>query len=303
MKLEKYDKKFVQEQVKDYVIIGFWLAVYCFSLVGFVIKSKIVGGGVNGVGTLIYYATGQFVSVGTSALIINIFLLFLGFKILGTGFGVKTVYAIVLMSVYIDFFQSLLPGPLLGEGEQLLSAIIGGLLIGTSVGFVFNRGGSSGGTDIIALIITKYKNISPGKVILYADLIIISSAFFVFYFALNQNPTDAFRTVVYGFVEMGIVSYGVDLIVLGAQQSVQVFVFSQKHDEIAEMISKEVKRGVTVLRAKGWYSQQDSDVLMVVMRKNQLQETMRKIKQIDPKAFTSITAATGVYGQGFEQIK
>lgn len=300
---EKYTKKYIWTQVKDYTFITLCLMLYAVSLVGFIINSDIVGGGVNGFATLIYFASGKVIPVGISALIINAFLLFLGWRILGTGFGMKTIYAVIAMSFLISFAQQWLPDQPFLADDKVLSAVIGGMLCGASIGLVFSRGGSTGGTDIVALIINKYRNISPGKVILYVDIFIISSAFIVFYFFMGKTVLESFRIVVYGFVVMFMVAYSIDFIVLGAQQSVQMLIFSKHHEEIAAMISQDIKRGVTLIKGQGWYSKEETEVILVVLRKNQLHDALKKIKMVDPNAFTSISAVTGVYGKGFDQIK
>ncbi|MDE5560061.1 MAG: YitT family protein [Bacteroidales bacterium] len=171
------------------------------------------------------------------------------------------------------------------------------------MGTAFNYGGSTGGTDIVALIITKFHNVSPGRVILYCDLCIISSSFIVFYYFLGKTPEESLRVVLYGFVVMTVTSYTIDLIVLGAQSSVQMLISSRKHEEIAEMISTEMHRGVTLLDAKGFYSKEQSNVLFAVVRKYEMQNVLRRIRDIDPDAFTSVTQATGVYGKGFQALK
>ncbi|MEG2666145.1 MAG: YitT family protein, partial [Bacteroidales bacterium] len=270
--------------------------------VAFIINSEIVGGGINGVSTLIYYASNRTLPVGTTALILNIILLVIGFKILGNSFGFKTIYAIFMLSVFIMMWQGLMHEGILKD-DPFLSAVIGGALTGVAIGTSFNYGGSTGGTDILALIITKYRNVSPGRVILYCDVCIISSAYIVFHYFLDKTPIESFRIVLYGFVVMAVVSYTIDLIVLGAQSSVQMIILSKKHDEIAEMINNDMKRGVTFLHGTGSYAKEDTELLFVVVRKYEMQSVLRRIKDIDPQAFMSITTVTGVYGKGFDRIK
>ena len=296
------NRKQIQREIKSYIIITLCLAVYALGLVMFIINSEIVGGGVSGVSTLIYYASGKTLPVGVTAFVINSVLLLIGFKILGRAFGLKTIYAIFVISAFISFWQGLDLAPVL-KSDPFLSAVIGGVLIGASVGTSFNYGGSTGGTDIIALIVSKYRNVSPGRVILYCDLIIISSSFLVFYYFFGKTPEESLRVVLYGFVVMGVSSYTVDLVVMGAQSSVQMLISSPKHEEIAEMISREMHRGVTLLDSKGFYSQEKSNVLWVIVRKYEMQEVLRRIRDIDPGAFTSVTKATGVYGKGFQRLK
>jgi uncharacterized membrane-anchored protein YitT (DUF2179 family) len=295
-------KQQLYREINSYIIITVCLCAYAFALVGFIINAEIVGGGVNGLCTLLYYASGKTIPVGISSFMVNAILLAIGFKILGNKFGVKTIYAIFMLSFFIGIWQNFLDEPFLGD-DLFFSAIIGGIVSGVAIGTAFNYGGSTGGTDILALIITKYRNISPGRIILYCDVVIISSSYLVFHYFLGQTVMDSIRIVLYGFVVMAIVSYTVDMVVFGAKQSVQLLILSQKHEEVAEMISKEIKHGVTFLHGKGYYSKEDREVLLVVVRKYEMQNVLRRIRLIDSNAFISISDASGVYGKGFDNIK
>ena len=297
------DPKQLRREIKSYIIITLCLAMYAFGVVAFIINSEIVSGGVNGIATLIYYATGNTIPVAVSAFVINMVLLLIGFKILGTGFGFKTIYACVMLSVFVGMWTGIIGDLSILGDEKLLSAVIGGALIGLSIGISFNYGGSTGGTDIVALIVSKFYNISPGRVILLCDIFIISSSFLVFYYFRGNPLEESIRVVLFGYVVMAVTSYTIDLIVLGSRASVQVLINSAKYQEIADMVVNEKKRGVTLLHAEGYYSKQESQVLLIVVRKYELQSTLRRIKDIDPDAFMSITNATGVYGKGFEHIK
>lgn len=296
------DPKLLRREIKSYIIITFCLALYAFGLVTFIINSEIVSGGVNGISTLIFYATAKTIPVAVSAFVINMVLLLIGFKILGKAFGFKTIYAIVMLSVFVAMWTGIITTPILAD-DKFLSAVIGGALIGISIGTAFNYGGSTGGTDIVALIVSKYRNVSPGRVILICDIFIISSSFIVFHYFNGHPAADSVRVVLYGFVVMAVTSYTIDLIVLGSQQSVQILVNSARHQQIAEMITAEKHRGVTLLHAEGYYTKNETSVLLVVVRKYELQSILRRIKDIDPNAFMSITNATGVFGKGFEHIK
>lgn len=296
------DPKLLRREIKSYVVITFCLCFYALGLVTFIVNSEIVSGGVNGVATLLYYATAKTIPVAVSAFVINMVLLLIGFKILGKGFGFKTIYAIFGLSIFVAMWTEIITVPILKD-ELFLSAVVGGLFIGSSIGMAFNYGGSTGGTDIIALIVAKYRNVSPGRVILLCDVFIISSSFLVFYFFKGYTAQEAIRVVIYGFVTMGVCSYMIDLIVLGSQASVQLLVTSSKHEEIAEMITHEKNRGVTLLHAEGYYSKRETQVLLVVVRKYELQDLLRRIKDVDPDAFMSITNATGVFGKGFDHVK
>lgn len=198
--------------------------------------------------------------------------------------------------VVISIAFSLLPT--LPEGvviqDNFLSAVLGGMMGGAGIGIVFSRGGSTGGTDIIAMIINKYRNISPGRIILYCDVLIIGSSYFL---------VHSLDKMVYGFVSMAVVSYTLDAVLSGSNASAQIFIFSPKWEEIADFINNESMRGVTVLDGKGWYTQQDVKVLLTIVRKKETSMLFRAIKEIDPNAFISMASVMGVYGQGFEKIK
>jgi uncharacterized membrane-anchored protein YitT (DUF2179 family) len=212
--------------------------------------------------------------------------------VLGRSFGVKTIFSVIVLSVLFSFLQQVITKPLVND--TFLSTVIGGILGGAGVGIVFSQGGSTGGTDIIAMIINKYRNISPGRIILYLDIFIIASSFFIF-----KSP----EKLVYGYVAMGITSYTIDLLFTGSKQSVQIFIFSKKYNEIADRIGKELSRGVTIIDGKGWYSGEQTKILLVMMRKPEASQLFRIIKELDQDAFMSVNNVMGVYGKGFERIR
>jgi uncharacterized membrane-anchored protein YitT (DUF2179 family) len=295
-------RKRIWKEIRSYIIITFGIAVYVIAWVVFLMPNHLVGGGVSGIGALIEYATGFKVSY--TYFIINIILLLLALKILGRGFGVKTVFAIFVTTFFFRIFPEVVPQDFINEisieNGKLLAAMIGGVLAGAGIGITFMQGGSSGGTDIIALIINKYRNISPGKVILTIDMVIIACSFFV-----SQEVTlgKKLATVLYGYIAVGLTGYTVDMLLSGARQSLQFFIFSKKHEEIAERITKEMGRGVTIITAQGWHTKAENKVLMVIARKTESNIVFSIIKEIDRSAFLSVGNVMGVYGQGFEQIK
>lgn len=275
---------------KEYTVITFSLSLYALGWTAFLIPSEIVGGGLSGIGALIFYTTG--LPVGYTVFGINSLLILVAMKMLGKGFGIKTIYSFIMMSVFLAVFQELIKEPIVEE--KFMSAIIGGILCGASVGLVFTQGGSTGGTDIIAMIINKYRKVSPGRVILACDLIIISSSYFIF---------ESIEVIVYGYVTMAVTAYVIDMVLVGSKQSVQVMIFSKHHQEIANMIGEEGRRGITLLNAKGWYSKESTEVVLIVARKNETQYIFRKVKEIDSSAFISVANVMGVYGKGFESIR
>ena len=277
--------------VKEYFIITIGTFIIALAWTAFLIPSQIAGGGINGVASLIYYATNT-IPVGSSVFAINSLLILIAIKFLGKGFGVKTIYAILTMSLFFTILQQLITKAVVND--MFMCAIIGGVLGGIGVGITFTQGGTTGGTDIIAMMITKYKDISPAKIILYIDIIIISSSYFIF---------GSIEKIVYGCVAMASAAYAIDMIIVGATRSVQVFIFSNKHEAIANAISMVSGRGITLLNGQGWYTKENKKIIIIVARKKEVTQIFKEIKQIDQHAFISVTGVQGVYGKGFDQIK
>ncbi|SDC31048.1 YitT family protein [Williamwhitmania taraxaci] len=281
---------------KPYVIITFGLFLYVLAWTTFILPSGITGGGVSGIGAIIYFGTG--IPVGLTYFVINLFLIGLAIKVLGANFGVKTIFGILMASFLFSVMQPLITVPLLQD--KFMSAIIGGMLSGIGIGITFTQGGSSGGTDIIAMIVNKYHNISPGKVILACDVFIIASIYLVM---LDKTPIERIQVIVYGYVSMSITAYAIDAVISGSKQSVQAFVFSKKYAEIADRVTRELGRGVTVVDGEGWYTKEPQKVLISMFRKHELSDFYRIVKEIDHDAFISVSLVMGVYGQGFERIR
>lgn len=285
---EKLRKKLIN--IEDYIAITLGLIMFSLAWTLFIIPAQITGGGVSGIGAVLYYATG--IPVGITYFLVNILLVAIAIKVLGASFGIKTIYSMTVVSVALTFSQQLVSEPIVDD--TFLSAVLGGILSGAGLGIVFSKGGSTGGTDIIAAIIVKYRNISPGRVIMYCDVIIIASSFFVL---------KSVDKMVYGFVTMGVVSYALDAVLSGANRSAQMFIFSGKYDEIADFINQQKYRGVTVIDGVGWYTKENVKVVISVVRKRETGAIFRKIKEIDPDAFISMGSVMGVYGQGFDKLK
>ncbi|HOZ15263.1 MAG TPA: YitT family protein [Tenuifilaceae bacterium] len=281
---------------RSYTIIVFGLLLYALSWTAFLIPHKITGGGVSGIGALIYYATGF--PMGYTYFLVNIGLIFIAIKMLGANFGVKTVFGVIVGSVLLSVLQATIKQPVVDD--KFMSTIIGGAIAGVGLGIVFTQGGSTGGTDIIAMIINKYRNISPGRVILMCDVFIIGSSFLVL---LDLDPAKRIETIVYGYVAMAITAYSLDAVLSGSKQSVQVFVFSKQYQVIADRITAELNRGVTVIDGQGWFTKENQKVLITLVRKHEANDVYRVIKEVDPEAFISVASVMGVYGRGFERIR
>ena len=281
----------ILKTVKSYLLMTIGLFIFVFSWTAFLIPHEIAGGGVSGLASVINYATGFDVSY--SYLIINAVLLGIGFLVLGKAFGFKTIYCIAVAALMFEFLPLI---PWVSDIEdKLINSLIGGTMSGIGIGIIFLQGGSTGGTDIVALIIAKYREMSPGRVFIICDLVIIGSVYFI--------PGKSLEDVIYGYIEMVSFSYVIDMILTGNKQSLQVFIFSSKYTEIADRVSSEMGRGVTALSSMGWYSQSESKMLVVILRKSQLADISAIVKEIDNNAFISVSAVMSVYGQGFDQIK
>ena len=283
---------------KDYLAITFGLICYALGWVAFMLPYQITTGGATGICAIIYYVTG--IEIQVSYFILNAILMGFALKILGPKFSIKTIYAILVLTFLLWLFQRLLEGDdgklplLLGPGQDFMACVIGAGLLGFGIGVVFCNNGSTGGTDIIAWIINKYKDVTLGRMIMYCDIVIISSCYFIFH---------DWRRVLFGFCVLFIMSIVIDYVVNSARQSVQFLIFSKKHDEIAEGISTQINRGVTLLDGKGWYSKQDIKVVVVLAKKSQSLDIFRLVKDIDPNAFISQSNVVGVYGEGFDPLK
>ena len=303
--MEALLKKKLGRESRDYLAITFGLICYSIGWAAFMLPYQITTGGVTGIAAIIYYATG--IEIQVSYFVINAIFLGFALKILGPKFSIKTVFAMFMLTFLLWLFQLLVNNYvevpdmtadgkplLLGPGQDFMACIIGAAMCGVGLGIVFNYNGSTGGTDIIAAIVNKYKDVTLGRMIMICDVFIISSCYFIFH---------DWRRVIFGFVTLFIIGVVLDWIINSARQSVQFFIFSKKYDEIADRIIKDADRGVTVLDGTGWYSKANVKVLVVLAKKRQSLDIFRLVKRIDPNAFISQSSVIGVYGEGFEKLK
>ena len=316
---------------KEYSLMALGMFLYSFGWLCCILPADAAGGGATGLSLLIYHISGGVISIGTMVLIINAILLIIAGFIVGWNFGVKTIYCVVVMSVIMHFLQMwctigeagnwiadlVAPDGMLTkinpEGieeiiklkdgtivdifnldNRLLSAILGGICSGIGVAVCFQQGGSTGGSDIVVMIVNKFYTISYGKFIRYTDGVIISSALFL--------PEIGIDGVIYGFVMVAVFSYTVDMILSGNQQSSQIFIVSKDYQAMADAINNEAKRGATVIDAMGWYSKDNSKIVMCVCRKRDLAMVLKVVRSVDPEAFITIGSVMGVYGKGFDAL-
>lgn len=282
---------------RDYVFIVFGILLYAFGFAAFIFPEKVVIGGLTGFGTLIYFISEKIFGVGIPVAVTqyatNLILLAFAYKKVGKQFVIRTIFGATVISSFIGLLVPLFPEPLV-QGEPFMNVIIGGLLCGIGIGIAFTHNGSTGGTDIVAAMVSKTSNVSMGRTMLYIDFCIISSSFLILH---------KIDTVVYGFVTLVIISFMTDMIINTTRQAVQFTIFSQHWEKIADAINTEAHRGCTVLEGTGWYSKQNVKILMVMCRKIESVTIFRIIKSIDEHAFITQSHVNGVYGNGFDPIK
>ena len=281
----------VYKTIKEYSVMAFALALYVFSWTAFLIPNQITAGGVTGLSTILNYAFGLPVSL--TYLVLNVVLLVAGTIIMGKGFGFKTIFCVLVSTVYFEFFPYI---PWVSNIEDnLINSIIGGAMSGVGISLVFTQGGSTGGIDIIALVLNKFMEVQPGRVFMIADFLIISSILLL--------PDKSIQDVVYGYVVTVAFSYTIDQMLTGSKQSVQMLIITGKYQEVADKLCFEMDKGVTAINSLGWYKKSQSMIIMVVTRKDNMHEVMAAVKETDPKAFLTVSTVMGVYGEGFEQVK
>ena len=284
----------------DYFVITLGVVLFVMAWQSFLLPNNMIDGGLTGASALLAMVTG--ISVDIWYFGINVLLLVLAWIILGQSFGIKTIYAIVLSTLLFRVLGDermmclwSVEGQMLYVGDGILVPIIGGLLEAIGLALIIMRGGSTGGTDILALIVNKFWPVTIGRFYLFADFVVITLLIFV--------PGHCFTDVVYGYITMGVCAYVLDLIMLGKESTVQVLIFSNEYARIGQYINADMERGVTALKAVGWYTQEDRKVLMVMLRKTELPILVKAVKDIDPKAFVTVVPAANVFGEGFDQMK
>ncbi|MDR0756372.1 MAG: YitT family protein [Tannerella sp.] len=282
----------IYHPLRDYIFILVGTMIYAFGFNGFILSNEIVPGGVTGICSLLFFMTG--IPVSLSYALINVALLFLAYRMLGMRFMLNTIFGVVSLTFSLMFFEWLLGGRPVIEGEPFMSILIGGALCGAGLGIIFSSNGSTGGTDIIGAIVHKYRHISIGRTLLFCDFFVIGSSYFIFH--------DVGK-IVFGFVEMIFNNYILDKVMNANTQSVQFLIFTQKYEEIAERIISDLGRGCTILDGQGGYTKEPVRIVVLLAKSRESITIFRLIKSIDHNAFISQSSVRGVYGEGFEPIK
>ena len=297
-KIPKIQRAHVWEFTKDFLSINLGMAIYALGWDVFLLPYHITTGGMVGIFAIVYYITGF--PISTAVLIANIFLLAISVKPLGWNFVVKSAYAVLALSTFLSLGQEMMTDEtgkliqIMGEGQDSMACVLGAILNGVGVGTVLLAGGSTGGWDIIASLVNKYRNISLGRVMLYLDLLVIASCLPIFH---------DWRMVVFGYVTLAIYTYVIDLLINSTRQDTQFIIFTHKYREISERIIHETSHSVTCLNGEGYYSHKDIKVLITIVHKREQINILRMIHEVDPAAFVSQSRVEGVYGNGFNVIR
>lgn len=291
--------------LKDYIMIVFGLMLYAVGFTAFILPHKIVMGGLTGVGTLVYFLTNGTISVAITTYVLNLCLLAMAYKVVGRTFVLRTIFSATVIALSIGAFENFFMGlghPIIADIS--MSAILGAILSGLGVGTVFIHNGSSGGTDIIAAMVSKVSNVSIGRTMIVVDLCIVSSSLILpFDGTFSERLEARVPLIVYGIVVTFIIAYVTDMIINSNRQATQFIIFSKEWKQIADAINIEARRGVTVLEGMGWYTKKDMKILMVWCRRTESVNIFRIVKSIDDNAFITQGAVNGVYGKGFDTMR
>jgi len=288
LSISSLSRQVLLRETRDYLMIALGMILYGIGWTVFLLPNDITTGGVPGIASIVFWATGF--PVQYTYFLINAVLLMLALKILGFKFSIKTIFAVFTLTFFLSLIQELTAGMHLLQDQPFMACVLGASFCGSGIGIAFSSNGSTGGTDIIAAIINKYRDITLGRVMMICDMIIITSSYFVL---------KDWEKVVYGFVTLYVCSFVLDQIVNSARQSVQFFIISKKYQEIGKEINA-LHRGVTVIDATGLYTGQEQKMMFVLAKKRQSTTIFRIINDIDPTAFVSQSAVIGVYGEGFD---
>ncbi len=288
----EFIKRPLYKEVQDYALIAIGMVSYAIGWNIFLLPTNVTASGLPGISSIIYWATKCPVQI--PYFVVNAGLLVAALLILGRKFCVKTIYAVIVVTLLTSLFSHYAKDIHLLADQPLWAAILGAVFCGCGIGLGFSAGGSTGGTDIVAAIVNKYRDISLGRVIMICDIFIISSSYFV---------VHDWEKVLYGYVVLYVQAFCIDQVVNSRRRSVQFFIISKKYKEIGQRINIDAERGVTVVDASGFYSGQSVKMLFVLAKQRQSQTIFRLIEEIDPQAFVSQSAVIGVYGNGFDKFK
>jgi len=281
----------IRQQIKEYVLSTFGVILTALGLVVFFIPNNIAAGGASGISMILHRMVPS-VPIGVWLYMINALLFLLGFLIVGKDFSLKTIYSTFALNFFVDLFDRILNIPKYQEQDLMLAVFFGDVLAAIGMAITFANNSSTGGTDIIAKILTKYFNTPMGTTLLIVDFAIGITAGFAF----------DIRTGMYALLAIIINGVTIDFVLKGLELSATMMIISEKSQEIQEYIIENLGRGATILKASGAYSGRDLNVLYVALKRRELGEVLHLIKNIDKDAFVIVTEARYVLGEGFKKI-
>jgi uncharacterized membrane-anchored protein YitT (DUF2179 family) len=294
------EKLFSKEWFINYTLIIVGAFILAAGFVLFIDPHRIAPGGVYGIGIVIHYLTvGVFdwapegLPIGTIGLILNIPLTIIGIRILGPKFGVKTVIGFLLSSVFIDLLHIILGYKPLVD-DMLLSSIFGGVLIGFGLGLIFKTKATSGGSDIIAMIIARYTKLPLGQLMIYVDSAIVLLAVIAF---------QDWKIPLYSWIVIYVTGKVIDMTLEGVSYDKTLFIISDKYDEIRDKIINDLERGGTMIKAEGMYQGQEKKIIFTNVSRREVYILRDFIHSIDPYAFITVIDANEILGLGFKSIK
>jgi uncharacterized membrane-anchored protein YitT (DUF2179 family) len=285
------EKLFSAKWFKSYLFIVFGTFIIAVGYILFISPNRIVPGGIYGISIMLHHLTG--LPIGLTALAFNIPLTIIGTRILGPRFGTKTVVAFVLTSVFVDllaFYQGSKP---LVPGETLVSCIFGGLLIGIGVALTFKAKATSGGTDVIAMILAKYTRLPLGQLMMMVD----SSIVLLSYLAFGD-----WKIPLFSWITIFVMGRVVDTVMHGFSYDKTLFIISEKHDEIRLRIIEDLRRGGTFLHGEGMYNHASKQIIFTVVNPRELYMLEEYIHRVDPEAFVAVLDAYEILGKGFKSL-
>lgn len=287
------NNKTLMREISDYMMIALGMLSYSLGWTIFLLPNNITVGGVAGLSSIIFWW--QQIPVQTTYFAVNLILLAIALKVLGLKFCVKTIFGVSMMTLFVALFRNAFPHPTILHDEPFMASIIGSCFCGVGIAFALSNGGSSGGSDIVAAVINKHKDISLGRVILLTDLVIVTLSYLVLH---------NWELVIYGYVILFITSFVIDQVINSSRRSVQFLILSERYEEICQrIISEPPYRGCTLVEATGYYTGNPMKMVIVVTKRRESALLFRLIDDIDPNAFVTQSAVIGVYGRGFDHFK